>query len=615
MAAASSSVRGILTSPIRCEDGSSSLYASLLSADPSSVSSPASAQEKEASSRGCNRTQEFWVKSKCRLRHFLREIVLSSWKRTRLVFSGFGRDNKDRRLNSGLFMRVCFLCLFLGAIFFTLYGFVRLQSNGDDSRTPVQSPSLSDLSFDRLRGRTNSRVIPPVGSGSEFPGEGTPSDYPHSSPELQWLQDSVSGDYLPSLVSSSLKNGEVAIMPMRKMKPLREIGWERNTVLVPQLHQHLKDTLERHEKATQREPGDGDDISIHDYMNAQYYTEIYLGSPGQKVRVVVDTGSSDLWACSKKCGVFCMLHKTYDHDKSSTYEEDGTEYRVQYASGPVGGFLSNDQVTLASLRVENYLFAEADDLSGLGTAFFFGKFDGILGMGFPTLATKGLKPFMQAALEQRVVKRWMFAFYLSSENGVDGELALGGVNEDRFIGDINFSPVVDERYWMINTKGLKCDGELVAPTTKMVIDSGTSLIAGPLDEVTRIAAMVGAFKVPLLPAGTFFISCDKAKVLRDFVVEVGGQDYPIRVKDLIIPVSTSQGTPCLFGMMGLKALEGHKKKQHEDFEEEERRLSRFVASARGSIGRTWILGDLFMRNVYTVFDYDNKQIGFAMLRK
>lgn len=34
------------------------------------------------------------------------------------------------------------------------------------------------------------------------------------------------------------------------------------------------------------------------------------------------------------------------------------------------------------------------------------------GMGFPTLATKGLKPFMQAALEQKVVKRWMFAFYL-----------------------------------------------------------------------------------------------------------------------------------------------------------------------------------------------------------
>lgn len=74
-------------------------------------------------------------------------------------------------------------------------------------------------------------------------------------------------------------------MPMRKMKPLREIGWENNTVLVPRFHQHLKDSFERHERGLDfPDEGvvagsfrDGDDISIHDYMNAQYYTEIFLG--------------------------------------------------------------------------------------------------------------------------------------------------------------------------------------------------------------------------------------------------------------------------------------------------------------------------------------------------
>lgn len=45
-------------------------------------------------------------------------------------------------------------------------------------------------------------------------------------------------------------------------------------------------------------------------------------------------------------------------------------------------------------------------------------------MGFPTLATKGLKPFMQAALEQKVVKRWMFAFYL----GKSPRLLSGGAS-------------------------------------------------------------------------------------------------------------------------------------------------------------------------------------------
>lgn len=425
----------------------------------------------------------------------------------------------------------------------------------------------------------------------------------------------VGQDLDASLAAPVFREG-VMVMPLRKMKSLRQIGWERNSITVPDLQAHLVASLRQQEGLSKRDgnfsgPSDGDDISIHDYMNAQYYTEIYVGSPGQKVRVVVDTGSSDLWVCSASCGMLCMLHKTYNHGKSETYQEDGTPYHVEYASGPVGGFLSVDDVALASLRAAKFLLAEAVDLKGLGTAFFFGKFDGILGMGFPALATNGLKPFMQVAVEQNVVKNWIFAFYLGSANGVDGELAIGGVDEERFIGDINFSKVVDSRYWMIDTKGLKSNGDLVAPTTKMIIDSGTSLIAGPLDEVKRIANMMGAFAVPLMPEGTFFISCDKEKVLRDLQLEVEGQDYPIKIKDLLIPVSTAPGAPCLFGMMGLKALEGDAStpKGVKGFP-----TPRLLASEKGPIGRTWILGDLFMRNVYTVLDYDNKQIGFARLR-
>ncbi|PFH32771.1 aspartyl protease ASP1 [Besnoitia besnoiti] len=406
-------------------------------------------------------------------------------------------------------------------------------------------------------------------------------------------------------------------MPLRKMQPLRQIGWDRNSITLPDLQERLVSALRQHEgfyaPDERRFSGfsDGDDISIHDYMNAQYYTEIYVGTPGQKVRVVVDTGSSDLWVCSASCGMACLLHKTYNHNKSDSYKPDGTTYRVQYALGPVGGFLSVDDVSLASLRTKEFLLAEADDLKGLGAAFFFGIFDGILGMGFPTLATKRLKPFMQVAIEQKVIDKWLFAFYLASENGVDGELAIGGVDRNRFVGDINFSKVVDSRYWMINSNGLKSNGELIAPTTRMIIDSGTSLIAGPLDEVTAIATMMGAFRVPFLVNGTFFIACDKVKVLRDLQLEIEGQEYPIKAKDLVIQVTTTQGAPCLFGMMGLKALEGALASPSDEIISP---ASRLAASARGPIGRAWILGDMFMRNIYTVFDYDNKQIGFARLK-
>lgn len=40
------------------------------------------------------------------------------------------------------------------------------------------------------------------------------------------------------------------------------------------------------------------------------------------------------------------VHNKYDNTKSTTYQEDGTPFIIEYGSGTLAGFLSTDVVTV-----------------------------------------------------------------------------------------------------------------------------------------------------------------------------------------------------------------------------------------------------------------------------
>lgn len=73
-----------------------------------------------------------------------------------------------------------------------------------------------------------------------------------------------------------------------------------------------------------------------------------------------------------KCtSIACFLHQKYDSSQSSTYKSNGTEFSIQYGSGSMEGFVSQDTLTIGDLEVKGLDFAEATKEPGL--AFAFGK--------------------------------------------------------------------------------------------------------------------------------------------------------------------------------------------------------------------------------------------------
>jgi phytepsin len=238
---------------------------------------------------------------------------------------------------------------------------------------------------------------------------------------------------------------------------------------------------------------------ITNFLDAQYFGEISIGTPPQYFNVVLDTGSSNLWVPSTQCPWYelaCDLHHKYDHTKSSTYKANGTNFQIQYGSGAMSGFLSADNVVLGGLTAKGQTFAEA--VSEPGLTFVAAQFDGILGLGFDTISVDGVPPVWYTLVAQGQVAEPVFAFWLNRDpaGNAGGELVLGGVDENHYTGDFIYTNITKEGYWQFLAHDFLINGQsqgfCPAGGCKTIADTGTSLLAGPSAIVDKINKMINA---------------------------------------------------------------------------------------------------------------------------
>ncbi|KAK4513129.1 poly(A)-binding protein binding protein [Mucor velutinosus] len=322
-------------------------------------------------------------------------------------------------------------------------------------------------------------------------------------------------------------------------------------------------------------------VPLSNYMNAQYYGEIQLGSPPQTFTVVFDTGSSNLWVPSTHCSsIACFLHKRYDSQKSQTYAENGTEFSIRYGTGALEGFISHDQLNLGGIKIEDQGFAES--VKEPGFTFAFAKFDGILGLGYDTISVQHTVPPFYHMVNRDLIDEPLFSFWLNDageEGAAGGELIFGATDPSHYSGELIWSDVRRKGYWEITMEDIKFAGESIElDPVGAAIDTGSSLLVAPTTIADLINHELGAEKNW---AGQYIVDCAKIPDLPEFCFVFSGQDFCLTAEDYILNVQNQ----CISGFMGMDIPE--------------------------PAGPLWIVGDVFLRKFYSVYDLGNNRVGLA----
>ncbi|GAO14958.1 uncharacterized protein UV8b_05130 [Ustilaginoidea virens] len=325
------------------------------------------------------------------------------------------------------------------------------------------------------------------------------------------------------------------------------------------------------------QPQGGHPVPVTNFMNAQYFSEITIGTPPQSFKVVLDTGSSNLWVPSQSCSsIACFLHSTYDSSSSSSYKKNGSDFAIQYGSGSLSGFVSNDVMSIGDLKIKKQDFAEATKEPGL--AFAFGRFDGILGLGYDTISVNRIVPPFYNMVNQKLLDEPVFSFYLGSSD--EGSIAMfGGVDESYYTGKIQYIPLRRKAYWEVDIESIGFGDEVAElENTGAILDTGTSLNVLPSALAELLNKEIGAKKGF---GGQYTIDCDKIGSLPDITFNLAGFNYSLPASDYILELQGS----CVSTFQGMDIPE--------------------------PAGPLVILGDAFLRRYYSVYDLGKHAVGLA----
>jgi cathepsin D len=347
------------------------------------------------------------------------------------------------------------------------------------------------------------------------------------------------------------------------------------------------------EPSTVQKRSSGQNLIVNQQGDSSFFGSIAVGTPPVAYDVILDTGSSDLWLAGSGClSDACDGVATFDPKTSSTFKNSSSVFQITYGSGEASGTLGQDVVQMAGFSVSNQIFAVCDVVSD---GLLNNPVSGLLGLAFQTIASSQASPLWETLASSGSWDQQLMAFQLTRFNNVSnaGELEVGGtftmgaVNNSLYTGDIDFNPIASsETYWLQSVSAITVQGSAITVPSGnaalAAIDTGTTLIGGPADQVAAIYANIPGAKAATGQMDGYYV----------------------------YPCSTTVSVTMAFGGKAWSI-------SNADFQAQQLGkntcMGAFFSLQTGGSAPSWIVGDSFLKNVYSVFRFNPPAVGFAQL--
>ncbi|KAJ7141119.1 aspartic peptidase domain-containing protein [Mycena epipterygia] len=356
-------------------------------------------------------------------------------------------------------------------------------------------------------------------------------------------------------------------------------------------------------KRMQRRAGSVQSLNfVNQQGDSSYFGTVNIGTPPQPFNVILDTGSSDLWVADTSCSTCDRGTPLFNPQQSTSFaSESSSSATISYGSGAVAGLISKESVSMGNFSLSSQGFLSVQQTTD---GLLSGSVSGIMGLAFGAISSTQAVPFWQGLISANQLATPEMAFWLTRFRGVKGvqeeepggSFTLGGTNSSLFTGDIEFLPMAGSStpsFWLLSVSGITVQGNALALSATgdqalAAIDTGTTLIGGPTADVNALWAKIpGSGPITSMPGFFQFPCSTTVKVSMSF----GGKSWPIDPADMNLGPGNG-GTMCMGGVFDLT-------------------LGSDIEANSGN--PSWVVGDTFLKNVYSVYRQNPLSVGFAQL--